>query len=113
MLAQNMLTGQFHQVPDYRAAPPHMGGWPDPQVYGLGEVHDGLGNSLGLWFLPKLIKGAVSAVSNLVTGGGGSSASPVPPNCPPCPVCPTPAGPPGMMPPGIPYRFPPRRRRRR
>ena len=62
MLVQDMLTGQLHDIPEYGMAPR----WPDPQVYGLGEVHDERGNSLGVFFLPKLVKGAVSAVNKLV-----------------------------------------------
>jgi len=117
MLVQDMLTGQLHEVPDYGVAEPEMSGWPDPQMYGLGEVHDGLGNSLGLWFLPKLIGGAVSKIFG---GGGGDAPAPAPaaaPACPPCPACPTcgmalppiPYPPPGYPPPG----YLPRRRRRR
>ena len=123
MLVQDMLTGQLHEVPEYGMATPQMDGWPDPQAYGLGEVHDGFGNSLGLFFLPKLIKGAVSAVSNLVqrAGEGGSALLPPPPaaaapSCPPCPPCrtcgtPVPAA--AMAPSGHPFPYPPFRRRRR
>src|SRR5262245_23523326 len=95
MLAQDMLTGRFHEVPDQMAA---ADGWPDPQLYGLGEVHDGYGNSLGLFFLPKLIQKAVGAI----TGGGQPAPSSAPPGCPPCPVCRTPyPGPPAPMPPAF------------
>lgn len=123
MLVQDRLSGYIHEVPDYGYGEPEMSGWPDPQAYGLGEVYDGLGNSMGLWFLPKLIKGAVSAVKGLVTGGGGMrpsfpmpapAAPTMPPGCPPCP--PYAMQRPGFPPPGVPYPFPitrPRRRRRR
>jgi hypothetical protein len=117
MLAQNMLTGQLHEIPEYGAAPT-VGAWPDPQTYGLGEVYDGLGNSLGLFFLPKLIKGAVNAITG--GGGGGGGLAPVTRvNCPPCPACPacgTAMPPGGMMRPGMPgfpFPYPPTRRRRR
>ena len=36
MLARDMLTGQLHEVPDYRPGPAAVGGYPDPQMYGLG-----------------------------------------------------------------------------
>ena len=127
MLVQDMLTGRLHEVPDYRMAAPPSRGWPDPQMYGLGEVHDAYGNSLGMFFLPKLIKGAVSAVSNLVRGAvPGAVPPPLPmpsmpppamaapaPSCPPCPPYGLP--PPGaaMAPPGYPAPFPRFRRRRR
>jgi hypothetical protein len=125
MLVQDMLTGQLHEIPDGISAP-RIGGLPDPQVYGLGEVYDGYGNSLGLFFLPKLIKKAVGAVGSVVrgiTGGGGSRSALAPapsqacPPCPPCPPCPqypafrTPL--PAGMPPGYPFPYPPRPRRRR
>jgi hypothetical protein len=121
MLVQDRLSGYIHEVPDYGYAEAEMSSWPNPQTHGLGEVYDGLGNSLGLWFLPKLIKGAVSAVKGLVTGG---AAPPVfqqpapmapmpmpmmrPAGCPPCP----PYGP-GFPQPGAPYPLPMTRRRRR
>jgi hypothetical protein len=127
MLVQDMLTGRLHEVPDYRmaAAPPRR--WPDPQMYGLGEVHDGYGNSLGLFFLPKLIKSAVGTVSNLVRGAlPGAAPPPSPPPipmpmpamaapAPPCPPCPPYGVPPGaaLAPPGFPAPFPRYRRRRR
>ena len=130
MRVQDMLSGQFHEMPDYGVAEPYRSGWPDPQMYGLGEVHDGLGNSLGLWFLPKLIGGAVSKIFG-GGGGGGEASAPPPmtsapaplrvtcPPCPPCPACGTPFPGAGMMRPGFPpfpYPYPPpspRRRRRR
>jgi len=121
MLVQDMLTGQLHEVPDQVGGTP-ADGWPDPQVYGLGEVHDGFGNSLGLFFLPKLIQKAVGAVRSILPGGRPAPAppavAPACPPCPPCPVCrtaapypmqPTPF-PPGFAP-GYPFRS--RRRRRR
>lgn len=116
MLVQDRLSGYIHEVPDY--GEPDMSGWPDPQTYGLGEVYDGLGNSLGLWFLPKLIKGAVGAVKGLVTGGARPAlpapapmAPAMPAACPPCP--PYAMSRPGFPPPGAPYPFPMTRRRRR
>lgn len=116
MLVQDMLSGYIHEVPDY--GEPEMSGWPDPQTYGLGEVYDGLGNSLGLWFLPKLIKGAASAVRGLLPGGGVRPSLPqpvpmaptMPAACPPCPAYGMPRPP---FPPGTPYPFPQSRRRRR
>jgi hypothetical protein len=124
MLARDMLTGQLHEVPDggYAAAP--AGAYPDPQTYGLGEAYDGYGNSLGLFFLPKLIKSAVGAItggggpgilSNLLPGGGGAAAAPACPPCPACPACGTQLAP-AMPRPGFPYPYPyppPARRRRR
>jgi hypothetical protein len=66
MLVQDMLTGQLHEVPEYgMTPPPPPRRWPDPQLYGLGEVHDERGNSLGVFFLPKLIRGAASAVTGM------------------------------------------------
>jgi hypothetical protein len=116
MLVQDMLTGQLHEVPDRGIAYGGRSAPPDPRLYGLGEVHDGFGNSLGLWFLPKLIGGAISRLT-----GGGSQPSPPPapapaPACPPCPACPTCGA--TAMPPPYPYPYPPpayapRRRRRR
>ena len=66
MLVQDVLTGQLQDIPEYGMAPAPAPGWPDPQVYGLGEVHGERGNSLGVFFLPKLIRGGASAVSRLV-----------------------------------------------
>jgi len=120
MLVQDMLSGQLHEVPDHVAgAPTH--GWPDPQLYGLGEVHDAFGNSLGLFFLPKLIQKAVGVVRKILPGGSPAPAPPAAaasaaPGCPPCPVCRMPYPIPSMpMPPGFApgYPFPRRRRRRR
>jgi hypothetical protein len=118
MFVQDRLTGQLHEVPDVGYyAEPEFAAWPDPQLYGLGEVHDGFGNSLGLWFLPKLIGGAVSKIF----GGGGAPAPSAPapvvtqscPACPPCPRCgPTMPTPPFPYPP-FPYPYPQARRRRR
>lgn len=133
MLVQDMLTGRLHEVrPDPGVAAPRIGEMPDPQTYGLGEVYDGLGNSLGMFFLPKLIGGAVNAItgggggggllSRLLPGGGGGGATsapgPIRLTCPPCPPCPSPNSMmrPPMTPPGYPYPFPyppPARRRRR
>ena len=115
MLAQDMLTGRIHEVPDHIGGP--VDGWPDPQLYGLGEVHDGYGNSLGLFFLPKLIKGAIGAVKRVVGGGGAPAPSAAAATCPPCPPCSPqrqmmPFGP-STMPPGYPFPGRPRRRRRR
>ncbi len=126
MLARDMLTGQLHEVPEYGYA-----AYPDPRTYGLGEAYDGFGNPLGLMFLPKLIKGAVGAITGgpasiirsiLPGGGGGGAPAPatvVGPACPPCPPCPA-CGtqfPAAMMRPGFPYPMPyppaPGRRRRR
>jgi hypothetical protein len=131
MLARDMLTGQLHEVPDYGAVP-RMSSWPDPQTYGLGEVYDGLGNSLGMFFLPKLVNaitggggggGAAGLLSRLLPGGGGGGAVAPPatrvtcPACPPCPSCNTNTMRPPMGPPGYPFPFPyapgPARRRRR
>jgi hypothetical protein len=111
MLVQDMLTGSLHEVPDggvgYAEAP-------DPRLYGLGEVHDGFGNSLGMFLLPKLI-------SRLVGGAGSSrpAVSAPSPACPPCPACPS-CGmqlrPPFPLPfpyPPPPPGYPSRRRRRR
>jgi hypothetical protein len=51
MLFHDTVTGQLHEVPDHALAE-------DPQGssgYGEGQViYDGLGNPLGLWFLPKI-----------------------------------------------------------
>jgi hypothetical protein len=112
MLAQDMLTGRLHEVPDQMASTDE---WPNPQLYGLGEVHDGYGNSLGLFFLPKLIQKAVGAITG---GGQRAAASPAPSGCPPCPVCQTPQPypmPPAPTPPAFApgYPYPMRRRRRR
>jgi hypothetical protein len=112
MLVRDMLTGQLHEVPEYGrpdVAEPEMSGWPDPQTYGLGELHDGYGNSLGLWFL---IQGAAGLVKNII-GGGRPAPEAVPaPTCPPCPACPT-CGAPQWMPGAPPPVYLPRRRRRR
>jgi hypothetical protein len=127
MLARDMLTGQLHEVPEYGPAP-RIGGWPDPNTYGVGEVYDGLGHSLGMFFLPKLVKaitgggGPGGLLTRLLPGGGGgATAAPVTrvscPPCPPCPSCNANMMRPPMGPPGYPYPFPypaaPRRRRRR
>jgi hypothetical protein len=116
MLVRDMLTGQLHEVPEYGepdVAEPDMSGWPDPQVYGLGELHDGGGNSLGLWFLPKLIQGATGLVKNIIGGAMPAAPEAAPASaCPPCPVCPT-CGAPQWTPGPPPPAYLPRRRRRR
>src|SRR5438552_6598979 len=125
MLVQDMLTGQLHEVPE-GVGGPRMGNLPDPQTYGLGEVYDGLGNSLGMFFLPKLLSaitgggGGGGLLSKLLPGGGGGGSAPAPMrvSCPPCPPCPSfnastmrpPMGPPGYP---YPFPYPPSRRRRR
>jgi hypothetical protein len=114
-----MLTGYLHEVPEVGyAEQPELGAWPDPQLYGLGEVHDAYGNSLGMLFLPKLIGGAIGKIF----GGGSPPLPPLPPlpavtqSCPPCPPCPACGS--TMPTPPFPYPYPPpgyapRRRRRR
>lgn len=113
MLVQDRLSGYIHEVPDY--GEPDLSGWPDPQAYGLGEVYDGLGNSLGLWFLPKLIKGAANVVKGLLPGASAPRPAQMAPTrpagCPPCP--PYGMQRPGLQPPGAPYPFAMMRRRRR
>jgi hypothetical protein len=116
MLVQDMLTGQFHDVPEYgepNVGEPDVSGWPNPQMYGLGELHDGYGNSLGLWFLPKLIQGAAGLVKNIIGGGEQAPPAAVPaPMCAPCPACPT-CGSTQWTPGAPPPVYLPRRRRRR
>ena len=59
MLIQDTLTGQLHEVPDsaFGEAP--------PSYYGAGQAqmaYDGLGNPLGLWFLPSAAALAAKAL---------------------------------------------------
>jgi hypothetical protein len=114
MLVQDMLTGRLHEVPAAAPAP----AWPDPQVYGLGEVFDDRGQSLGLFLLPKLIRSIVGS-----RRPPPAPASPVVRTvCPPCPTPMAPWYPPGLRPgfppyppgyPGLPFGSRRRRRRRR
>jgi hypothetical protein len=62
MLFHDTVTGQLHEVPDHALAEDAQGA----SGYGEGQVmYDGLGNPLGLWFLPKVAALAAKAIAPL------------------------------------------------
>src|SRR5713226_793940 len=114
MFAQDTVTGELHEVPDY-------------QIYGTpygAEVLDGLGNPVGEFDFLKNLVSNIPIVGPLVSGllPGGSPAAPTPPAAlpvvppPPFPQLPfggqpfpqpfspfLPPTPPGWMQPAFPY----------